>query len=79
MRAAVPGDIDEADKLAAFPGAGPAQAVPVHLSPPVVAERLMAEAFRMQRVDLDVVKRLPPARIARTVGKQNQSLAHQDG
>jgi hypothetical protein len=35
-------------------------------------------AFRADALD-QPVKRLPPARIARTMGEQNQTLAHQDG
>lgn len=52
VHGAIPGDVDEADQVIVFPGAHPAQAVPVHLCPPViVCHDPMAEALGMQRVE----------------------------
>ena len=43
----VPGDVDEAHELGSFVSTDPAQAVSVHLTPPVVFGSLVIEALRM--------------------------------
>lgn len=57
MDAAVPGNVDEADQVASFPGADPIQAVLVHLSPPVAFEDLVAETLRVQGVERGIAER----------------------
>jgi hypothetical protein len=56
----VPGNVDEADKLAVFPRTDPAQAVPVHLALPVIIQETMTKAFSMQGVQLGVSERAAP-------------------
>jgi hypothetical protein len=58
--ATVPGNIDEAHKLAVLPSAGPAQAVPAHLALPVIIQEPMTEAFSMQLIELDISERAAP-------------------
>jgi hypothetical protein len=55
MDAAVPGDVDEADKAVSFPRAHPAQAVLVHLTPPVIIQQLVAETLRVQCIHRDPI------------------------
>lgn len=43
----VPGDVDETHELVSLASTDPAQAMSVHLTPPVVFGRLVIEAFRM--------------------------------
>ena len=56
----VPGNVDEARKLAVFPRADPAQAVPAHLALPVIIQEPVTEAVSMQGVQLGVRERAAP-------------------
>ncbi len=56
----VPGNVDEAHKLAAFPRADPAQTVPAYLGLPVIIQEPMTKALSMQDVQLQVSERAAP-------------------
>jgi len=51
MDAAVPGDVDEADQTAIFPGAAPPEAVTLKPCPPVRLPEQVIESFGMQLVE----------------------------
>lgn len=56
----VPRDIHEPDEFRAVPRAYPAQTVPFHLHSPVVVMTLMAEALRVQGVELSISEGAAP-------------------
>ena len=56
----VPGNVHEARKLAVFPRADPAQAMPAHLGLPVIIQEPMTEAFSMQGIQFGVRERAAP-------------------
>ncbi len=56
----VPGNVDEAHKLAVFPRTDPAEAVPAQLALPVIIQETMTEAFSMQGVQLGVSEQAAP-------------------
>jgi hypothetical protein len=56
----VPGNVDEARQLTVFPRADPAQAVPAHLTLPVIIQKPMPEALRMQGIQFGVRERAAP-------------------
>jgi hypothetical protein len=58
--ASIPGDVGEPSQPRPAAGANPAQAVPFRLSLPVVVTGSMAEAFRVQGLDLGAGESLAP-------------------
>jgi len=60
VHAAIPGHVEKADEVAPMEGADPAQAVLVHLSPPVIVEHPVTETLSVQPVDRGVVERTAP-------------------
>jgi hypothetical protein len=58
--ATIPGNVDEAYKLAVLPSADLAEAVPAHLTLPVIIQEAMTEAFGMQLIELGISERAAP-------------------
>ncbi len=61
MHTAVPDEVHEAHDLLCLARTHPAQAVPIHLGPPIVGEQGMGESLRVQPVDGIVVERVAPS------------------
>ena len=68
MHGAVPGDVDETHEPVALARADPAEAVPLHLPTPVVAEEGVIEPFGMQRVHLGAGELATPL-VTRRLGR----------